>query len=278
MSEDYQAPGADPGALDALGASCRRTGAETAFGYDRRPLAEGELPLAHLPAEVEAVLADVERRLADRLADDLGVPVAAGERLPLVDGECSPATCAGPCAPPAHVAPGRRGEPLFTLAEALQEIAERTCAAEGHDLDVVSTDVMGERTPRPLAIICSRPCQFRGYRVVPIGEPDVAELLTAALLDLWADLGAAYDRSTADPRETSIECTGLVTRIVDITRTLGVTPAEVVPPELITSGVYVTVHRLAGHVAVVAPCTAASAAQAVEARDVARGTRAGRGR
>lgn len=245
-------------------------------GYDRRPLAAGELPLAHLPADVEAHLAAVEQRLADHLGEALGVPVEAGASrpsLPLADaGQCSPAGCAGPCEPAAgaHTAPAR-GEPLFTMAEALQEIAEKTCAAEGHDLDVISTDVISERTPRPIAIMCRRPCQFRGYRVVPIGEPDVAELLTAALLDLWADLGAAYDRSPAAPRESSIECRGLITRIVDISRTLGTVPAEVVPPELVVAGLYVEVHRLAGHVATVAPCTLDTARAAVAERDAARG-------
>lgn len=219
-----------------------------AVGYDRRPLDLGELPLAHLPAEVEAALADVEQRGADRLAESLGVPVEAGaSRVPAL-ADCDNA--AG-----RYLIGSGRGEPLFTLAEALQEIAVRTCAIEGHDLEVISSEAMGECTPRPVAIICSRPCQFRGYRVVAIGDPDVGELLTAALLDLWADLGAAYDRSPNDPRESSIECNGLITRIVDLTRSLGVTPAEVVPPNLVASGVYVSVHRLAGHVATVAPCT-----------------------
>lgn len=250
--------------------TCRRAaGGDVVLGYDRRPLAEGELDLAALPAEAEAELKQVEQRVAAQLAEALGVPVEveAAVRfepaaLPLAEGgDCSPAACAGPCDPPAHTSYGR-GEALFTLAEAEQELAERLCAREGHDLDIIDTQTIADRYPRPVAIMCRRKCQFRGYRVVPIGEIDLAELLTAALLDLWADLGRAYDDSPADPRESSVECRGLITRIVDISRTLGTVPAEVVPPNLVASGVYVEVHRLAGHVATVAPCTMATAVDA----------------
>lgn len=226
--------------------------------------ATAHLPLTHLPADVEQHLADVEQRAADALGEMIGMPVHVGgpvearPGLPLVDDGACTTACAGPCEPAdgAHTA----------------HAAGDVCRSEGHDLEVVDAVTLGDPAPRPVAIVCRRGCWWRGYRVVPVGEPDTGELLTAALLDLWADLGAAYDRSPAEPAESSIECTGLITRIVDITRSLGVMPAEVIPPALVASGVYVYVHRLAGHHAHVASCTMLSVLAALAERDAARGT------
>lgn len=195
-------------------------------------------------------------------------------------GELQPAVPVPTCPPGACRCDARRAappviEPRFTLAEAALELAARTCATEGHNLEIVNVAAtVGDSASRPIALICTRACGSRGYRVLPMGSTAVSygELLTAALIDLWADLATAYDRSLTDPRENSIECAGLITRIVDIARVVGAVPAEIVGPELIVAGLYAEVHRIAGRDFTIADCTMADARERLAERDAARGT------
>lgn len=201
------------------------------------------------------------------LLTDLPADVANAAGLP-------PSACTGPCAGPAEPASdlnpaAGRGERLFTLGEAVEELARRECAATGHDWELVLAQDYANGV-RPVAVVCGRQCGAPAGRVVR-DEQTAAELLAAALVDLWADLGAAYDRSPADPRESSIECAGLITRIVDITRVTGGVPAEMVPPHMITTGLYADVYKRAGRECKIAECTIANAYDLVAVRDRARG-------
>lgn len=73
----------------------------------------------------------------------------------------------------------------------------------------------------------------------------VAAALEAELVSLWSDLAEAH-RMAAD-HVWSVQCEGLVERIVRLTRALGTaTPWAAVPTVLSLNGVYQAVHSGAG--------------------------------
>lgn len=132
--------------------------------------------------------------------------------------------------------------PLYTLAEARREIDRQECAAGGHDLEVVEQGL----TREPVALVCTRQCGHRGYRVTPVGDTDPRALLRDVMVDLWHDLAAAYAQSNATPRETSVGCHGLIKRIQDIARHVGpVNPGDL-EYEMVLTGLYETVHAEIG--------------------------------
>lgn len=132
--------------------------------------------------------------------------------------------------------------PLYTLAEARRELGRQECAAGGHDLEVVEQGL----TREPVALVCTRQCGHRGYRVTPVGDTDPRALLRDVMVDLWHDLAAAYAQSNATPRETSVGCHGLIKRIQDIARHVGpVNPGDL-EYEMVLTGLYETVHAEIG--------------------------------
>ncbi|MEZ0076363.1 hypothetical protein [Planotetraspora sp. GP83] len=137
---------------------------------------------------------------------------------------------------------GRPGPKLFTLDQARQELAQRECAEFGHDVTVM-LDGWGQ----PSRLVCDRPCGHPGWVVLDASAPDLhLELLRAAMLDLWADLAVAYLASETRPRESSVACHGLMTRIQDVARHIGPVEPEKVPPLVVTTGLYELVHAAAG--------------------------------
>ena len=83
--------------------------------------------------------------------------------------------------------------------------------------------------------------------VAVAGEEPPADLLAAAaeeLIALWSDLGAALRRAAG--RGWSVECDGLVVRIVMLSRLAGATPWPHVPAWLLADGIYQGILRSAG--------------------------------
>jgi hypothetical protein len=79
------------------------------------------------------------------------------------------------------------------------------------------------------------------------GEEPPADLLAAVaeeLVALWSDLGEALRRAAG--RRWSVECDGLVVRIVMLSRLAGATPWPHVPTSLLADGIYQGILRSAG--------------------------------
>jgi hypothetical protein len=92
--------------------------------------------------------------------------------------------------------------------------------------------------------------------VAVAGEEPPADLLAAAaeeLIALWSDLGEALHRAAG--RRWSVECDGLVVRIVMLSRLAGATPWPHIPASLLADGIYQGILRSAG-VMFAAPGTA----------------------
>ena len=83
--------------------------------------------------------------------------------------------------------------------------------------------------------------------VAVAGEEPPADLPTAVaeeLIALWSDLGEARRRAAG--RGWSVECDGLVVRIVMLSRLAGATPWQHVPAALLADGTYQGILRSAG--------------------------------
>jgi hypothetical protein len=80
--------------------------------------------------------------------------------------------------------------------------------------------------------------------------PDLPAAVAEELIALWSDLGEAMRR--AGSRSWSVECDGLVVRIVMLSRLTAATPWQWIPVPLLASGVYQSILRSAG-VAFTAP-------------------------
>jgi hypothetical protein len=83
--------------------------------------------------------------------------------------------------------------------------------------------------------------------VAAAGEHPPADLSAAVaeeLIALWSDLDQAVRR--AADRAWSVECDGLVVRIVMLSRLTEATPRPWIPPSLLDSGVYQGVLTSAG--------------------------------
>lgn len=83
--------------------------------------------------------------------------------------------------------------------------------------------------------------------VAVAGEEPPADLCAAVaeeLIALWGDLAEALRRAAG--RGWSVECDGLVVRIVMLTRLAGVTPWPHVPASLLADGTYQGILRSAG--------------------------------
>lgn len=150
---------------------------------------------------------------------------------------------------PVHISPDDlinrsdgNGVPLYTLAEARRELGRQECAAGGHDLEIVEQGLNRE----PIALVCTRQCGHRGYRVTPVGDTDPRALLRDVMVDLWHDLAQAYRTSEASPRETSIGCHGLIKRIQDIARHVGPVDPGALEYPMVLTGLYETVHAEIG--------------------------------
>lgn len=92
--------------------------------------------------------------------------------------------------------------------------------------------------------------------VAAAGEQPPADLSAAVaeeLIALWSDLGQAVRR--AADRAWSVECDGLVVRIVMLSRLTEATPWPWIPASLLTSGVYQGVLESA-RIAFTPPCPA----------------------
>ena len=92
--------------------------------------------------------------------------------------------------------------------------------------------------------------------VAAAGEQPPADLPSAAaeeLIALWSDLGEAIRRAVG--RSWSVECDGLVVRIVMLSRLTTATPWQWIPAPLLASGVYRGVLESAG-IAVTPPSMA----------------------
>jgi hypothetical protein len=92
--------------------------------------------------------------------------------------------------------------------------------------------------------------------IAAAGEQPPADLAAAAaeeLIALWSGLGEAIRR--AGRRSWSVECDGLVVRIVMLTRLTAATAWQWIPAPLLDSGVYQGILRSAG-IAFTAPCRA----------------------
>jgi hypothetical protein len=92
--------------------------------------------------------------------------------------------------------------------------------------------------------------------VAAAGEQPPADLSAAVaeeLIALWSDLGEAIRR--AADRSWSVECDGLVVRIVMLSRLSAVTPWQWIPESLLASGVYQSILQSAG-IAFTAPSLA----------------------
>ena len=73
---------------------------------------------------------------------------------------------------------------------------------------------------------------------------DLSEAVAEELIALWSDLGEAMRR--AGGRSWSVECDGLVVRIVMLSRLTSATPWEWIPASLLTSGAYQGILQSAG--------------------------------
>ena len=73
---------------------------------------------------------------------------------------------------------------------------------------------------------------------------DLSEAVAEELIALWSDLGEAMRR--AGDRSWSVECDGLVVRIVMLSRLTSATPWEWIPASLLTSGAYQGILQSAG--------------------------------
>ncbi len=92
--------------------------------------------------------------------------------------------------------------------------------------------------------------------VAAAGEEPPSDLPAAVaeeLIALWGDLGEAMRR--ADSRSWSVECDGLVVRIVMLSRLTAATSWQWIPVPLLASGVYQGILQSAG-IAFTAPCPA----------------------
>ena len=92
--------------------------------------------------------------------------------------------------------------------------------------------------------------------VAAAGEEPPAGLPAAVaeeLIALWSDLGEAMRR--AGSRSWSVECDGLVVRIVMLSRLTAATSWPWIPGPLLASGVYQGILQSAG-IAFAAPCVA----------------------
>jgi len=90
--------------------------------------------------------------------------------------------------------------------------------------------------------------------IAAAGEQPPADLAAAAaeeLIALWSDLSEAIRR--AGSRSWSVECDGLVVRIVMLTRLTSVTAWQWIPAPLLDNGVYQGILRSAG-IAFTPPC------------------------
>jgi hypothetical protein len=82
---------------------------------------------------------------------------------------------------------------------------------------------------------------------------DLSAAVAEELIALWSDLGEAMRR--AGRRSWSVECDGLVVRIVMLSRFTAATPWQWIPVSLLTSGVYQGILQSAG-IAFTAPSPA----------------------
>jgi hypothetical protein len=83
--------------------------------------------------------------------------------------------------------------------------------------------------------------------VAVAGEEPPTHLVAAVaeeLIALWSDLGEALRRAAS--RGRSVECDGLVVRIVMLSRLAGATPWPHVPASLLADGIYQGILRSAG--------------------------------
>jgi hypothetical protein len=83
--------------------------------------------------------------------------------------------------------------------------------------------------------------------VAVAGEEPPADLLAAVaeeLIALWSDLGEALRRAAG--RRWSVECDGLVVRIVMLSRLAGATPWPHIPASLLADDIYQGILRSAG--------------------------------
>jgi hypothetical protein len=89
--------------------------------------------------------------------------------------------------------------------------------------------------------------QWWATAVAEAGEQPPADLSAAVaeeLIALWSDLGQAIQR--AADRAWSVECDGLVVRIVMLSRLTEATPWQWIPASLLDSGVCQGILELAG--------------------------------
>ena len=82
---------------------------------------------------------------------------------------------------------------------------------------------------------------------------DLPAAVAEELIALWGDLGEAMRR--AGSRSWSVECDGLVVRIVMLSRLAAATSWQWIPVSLLASGVYQGILQSAG-VTFTAPCAA----------------------
>ena len=73
---------------------------------------------------------------------------------------------------------------------------------------------------------------------------DLSAAVAEELMALWSDLSQALGR--AGGRRWSVECDGLVVRIVMLSRLTGATPWPHVPASLLAEGIYQGILRSAG--------------------------------
>lgn len=83
--------------------------------------------------------------------------------------------------------------------------------------------------------------------------PDLPAAAAEELIALWSDLGEAMRR--AGSRSWSVECDGLVVRIVMLSRLTAATSRQWIPVPLLASGVYQGILQSAD-IAFAAPCVA----------------------
>ena len=74
---------------------------------------------------------------------------------------------------------------------------------------------------------------------------DLSEAVAEELIALWSDLGEAMRRAGGG-RSWSVECDGLVVRIVMLSRLTAATPWEWIPASLLISGTYQGILQSAG--------------------------------
>lgn len=91
---------------------------------------------------------------------------------------------------------------------------------------------MGERWAAAVAVAGEEP------------PADLPAVVAEELIALWSDLNQALGR--AGVRRWSVECDGLVVRIVMLSRLTSATPWQHVPVSLLTEGIYQGILRSAG--------------------------------